>query len=64
MNNDIEVSGREPFAKRQKSRDLQVCYDAGDVETQFLDAIDSANDFIRLLRLPTRGIANKSWEVF
>jgi hypothetical protein len=64
MNNGIEVSGREPFAKGQKSRDLQVCYDAGDVKTQLVDAIDSAYDFIRLLRLPTRGIASKSLEVF
>jgi hypothetical protein len=49
MNNGIEVSGREPFAKGQKSRDLQACHDAGDVETQFIDAIDSAHEFIRPL---------------
>jgi len=28
------------------------------VETQFMDAIDSAYDFFRLLKLSTRGIAN------
>jgi hypothetical protein len=64
MNNGVEVSSREPFAKGQKSRDLQVWYDAGDVEAQFVDAIDSAYDFIRLIRLPIRGIASKSLEVF
>jgi hypothetical protein len=32
MNNVIEVSDEEQFAKCSKSRDLQVYYDAGDVE--------------------------------
>ena len=34
MNNVIEVSDEEQFAKGQNSRDLQVCSDVGDVETQ------------------------------
>ena len=37
MNNVIEVSDEEQFAKCSKSRDLQVYYDAGDVETQLME---------------------------
>ena len=58
MNNVIKVSDEEPFAKRQKSCDLQVNYDTWDVETQFKDAIDSEYDFFRFLRVSTRGIAS------
>jgi hypothetical protein len=58
MYNVIKVSDEEQFAKGQKSRDLQVYYDAWDVETQFMDAIDSEYDFFRFLRVSTRGIAN------
>ena len=63
MKHVIEVRHQEPFAKRQKSRDLQVCYDAGDVETQFMDAIDSAYDFFRFLKVSTRGDRIQSTEV-
>ena len=58
INNVIKVSDEEQFAKGQKSCDLQVYYDARDVETQFMDAIDSEYDFFRFLRVLTRGIAN------
>jgi len=64
MNNVIEVREEEPFAKGQDSRDLQVCCDAGDVETQLMDAIDSAYDFFRFLQLSTRGIANNQRRPF
>ena len=57
MNNVIEVSNEEQFAKCSKSRDLQVCSDAGDVETQLMEAIDSAYDFFRLLHVSMRRIA-------
>ena len=64
MKNVIEVSDDEPLAKGQNSRDLQVCYDAGDVETQFMDAIDSAYDFFRFLEVSTRRIPNNQWRLF
>ena len=63
MNNSLEFRDGEHFAKRQDSRDLQVCYDAVDVETQFMDGIDSVYDFFRLLQVLTRGIAKQSREV-
>jgi hypothetical protein len=63
MNNLIEVSCEEPFAKGQNSRDLQVCYDAADVETQFMDAIDSAYDFFRLLQVFNAKDSKQSTEV-
>jgi len=63
MNNVIEVNDEEQFAKGQNSRDLQVCSDARDVETQIMDAIDSAYDFFRFLHT-TRGIANNQRRLF
>ncbi len=58
MKHVIEVSDEEQFAKGQNSRNLQVCSDAGDVETQSMEAIDSPYDFFRFLPVATRGIAN------
>jgi hypothetical protein len=58
MYNLIKVSGEEKFAKSQDSRDLQVYYDAWDVETHFMDANDSEHDFFRFLWVSTRGIAD------
>src|SRR5713226_6003923 len=52
------------FAKGQDSRDLQICHETGDVETQFVDAIDSAYDFFRFLQVSTRGIANIERRLF
>jgi hypothetical protein len=57
MNNVIEVSNEEQFAQCSKSRDLQICSDAEDVETQLMEAIDSAYDFFRLLHVSMRRIA-------
>jgi hypothetical protein len=47
MKKGIEVRDEEQFANGQKIRDLQVCSDARDVKTQFMDAIDSPYDFFR-----------------
>ncbi len=58
MNNVIEINDEEQFAKGQDSSDLRACYDAGDVETELMDAIDSPNDFFRFLQLSTRIIKN------
>jgi hypothetical protein len=64
MKNVMKVSDEKQFAKGQSSRDLQVCYDAGDVETQFMDAIDSAYDLFRFLKISTRGIPDNQWRLF
>src|SRR4029077_12116932 len=64
MNDLIEVSDEGQFAKCQKSRDLQLHYDAGDVETQSMGAIDSAYDFFRLLQVSTRRIATNQRRPF
>ncbi len=64
MNNVIQVSDKERFAKGQDARDLQVCYEAGDVGAQFMDAIDSPHDFFRFLRATTRRIANSQRRPF
>jgi len=62
MNNLIQVSDEEQFAKGQDAGDLQVSYEAGDVEAQFIDAIDSAYDFFRFLRATTRKDRKQSSE--
>jgi len=64
MNDLIEVSDEKQFAKCQKSRDLQVYYDPGDVETQSMEAIDSAYDFFRLLQVSARRIATNQRRPF
>jgi hypothetical protein len=45
MNDLIEVSDEEQFTKCQKSRDLQVYYDAGDVETRWKRSIVPTTSF-------------------
>ena len=57
MSNVIKVSDEEQFAKGQKSRDLRVCYDAEDVETQLMEANGSAYDFFRFVEISAREIA-------
>jgi hypothetical protein len=64
MSDLIEVSDEEQFAKCSKSRDLQFYYDAGDVETQLMEAIDSAQDFFRLLHVSMRRIATNQRRPF
>jgi hypothetical protein len=51
MNDVIEVTDKEQLAKRQNSRDLQVGYDAGDVETQFMEMSDGADDSFAFFRI-------------
>jgi hypothetical protein len=58
MSNSLDFGDGEQFAKGQDRRDLQVCYDAADVETQFMDGIDSVYDLFRFLRVSARGMAN------
>ena len=43
---------------------MQVCYDAGELETQFMDAIDSAYDFFRFLKVFDSRVSKQSSEVF
>jgi hypothetical protein len=64
MSDIIEVSDEEQFAKCSESRDLQVYCDAGDVETQLMEAIDSAQDFFRLLHVSMRRIATNQRRPF
>lgn len=51
MNNAIEVSDAEQFVKGESSRDLQVSLDARDLAIQFMETIDTVNDFFRFLEI-------------
>ena len=49
MNNIIEDNGEDQFANGQSSRDLRVSSDAGELETQLMEAIDNIGDFLRFV---------------
>jgi hypothetical protein len=51
MNDAIEVSDAEQFVKSESSRDLHVSLDARDLAIQFIQTIDTVNDFFRFLQL-------------
>jgi hypothetical protein len=51
MKHGIEVRHQELFVKGEKNRDLQVCYDARDVETQFMETSDGADDSFAFSRI-------------
>ena len=50
MNNAIEVTDAEEFVKGESSRDLQVSLDARDLAIQFIETVDTLNDFLSLYR--------------
>jgi hypothetical protein len=62
MTNIIEVSDAEQFVKGESSRDLQVSLDARDLAIQFIETIDTVNDFFRFLEVSTRVIASNQQE--
>jgi hypothetical protein len=64
MNNAIEVSDEELFAKGQDSRDLRVSPDPTEPGMQFIETIDSSGDFFRFVESSTREIANNQRRLF
>jgi len=63
MNNVIEVSDEEQFAKFQDTRDLRVSPDPTEPGIQFIETIDTSGDFFRSLESLTREISKQSTEV-
>jgi hypothetical protein len=57
MDNFIEHCDEGQFAKGQSGRDLRLCPDARQLETQLMDAIDSVGDFVRFVELSSRAAA-------
>jgi hypothetical protein len=64
MNKIVETTDGGQFAKGQNSRDLQICYGVGDIEIQFMDAIDTAYDFFRFLQISARRMAFNQRRLF
>jgi hypothetical protein len=64
MNNVIEVSDEEQFAKGQDTRDLRVSPDPTEPGMQFIETIDSSGDFFRFVESSTREIANNQRRLF
>lgn len=54
----IEHYGEDSFANGQSPRDLRVGVDAGELDIQLVEAIDSVEDFLASIRITTRAIAN------
>jgi hypothetical protein len=54
MNNIGENSDEDRFANGQSRRDSRVSSDATELETQLMEAIDNAGDFLRFVEISTR----------
>jgi hypothetical protein len=57
MDNIIEECDDGKFAKGQSGRDLRLCADARQLNTQLMEAIDNVGDFIRFVEISSRAIA-------
>ena len=64
MNDVIEVSDEEQFAKGQDTPDLRVSPDPTEPGMQFIETIDSSGDFVRFVESSTREIANNQRRLF
>jgi hypothetical protein len=49
MNTINKDKAEDQFANGQSSRDLRVSSDAGELETQLMEAIDNIGDFLRFV---------------
>jgi len=54
MDDIIEYCDEDQFANGQSGRDLRVCWDARELKTQLMEAIDSAEDFVRFVEISAR----------
>ena len=57
MDNFIEHCDEEQFANGQSRRDLRVCWDARELKTQLMEAIDNIVDLVRYVEISARAIA-------
>jgi hypothetical protein len=57
MDNIIEDCDDGQFAKGQSGRDLRLCPDARQLETQLMEAIDNVGDFVRFVEISSRATA-------
>ena len=57
MDNFIEHCDEEQFANGKSRRDLRVCWDARELKTQLMEAIDNVGDFVRFVEISSRAIA-------
>jgi hypothetical protein len=57
MDNIIEDCDESQFAKGQSGRDLRLCWDARELKSQLMDAIDNVGDFVRFVEISSRATA-------
>jgi hypothetical protein len=57
MDNIIDDCDEDQFANGQSRRDLRGCWDARELKTQLMEAIDSVGDFVRYVEISSRATA-------
>ena len=57
MDNIIEHCDEDQFANGQSRRELRVCWDARELKTQLMEAIDNVGDLVRFVEISSRAIA-------
>jgi hypothetical protein len=57
MDGIIEHCDEDQFANGQSRRDLRVCWDARELKTQLMEAIDNVGEFVRYVEILSREIA-------
>ena len=57
MDDIIEYCDEDQFANGQSRRDLRVCWDAMELKTQLMEAIDNVGEFVRYVEILSREIA-------
>ena len=57
MDDTIEYCDADQFANGQSRRDLRVCWDARELKTQLMEAIDNIVDLVRYVEISARAIA-------
>jgi hypothetical protein len=57
MDDIIEHCDEDQFANGQSRRDLRVCWNARELKTQLMEAIDNVGEFVRYVEILSREIA-------
>ena len=57
MDDIIEYCDEDQFANGQSRRDLRGCWDARELKSQLMEAIDNVGDFVRFVEISSRAAA-------
>ena len=57
MENIVELCDEDQFANGQSRRELRVCWDARELKTQLMEAIDNVGRPVRFVEISSRAVA-------